>query len=88
VSASDLDAAANQARDLITFADGLEDVGLIDTARRSRVVARDLLEIVDQLRDERSARQAAQKSYERCLNVIGKRADEAMVEALRRAEGP
>jgi hypothetical protein len=87
VSTGDLDAAVVRARDLIGFADGLEDGGQVDTARRIRVVASDLIEVAEQLRDERSARQAAEASYKRALNVIGKRADEALTEALRRAEG-
>jgi hypothetical protein len=69
----DLDAAVARARDLIEFANGLDEAGLSETARRSRVVARDLLELVDELRAERSARRAAQTNYDRALAVIGRR---------------
>ena len=49
------------ARDLIAFADGLEEGGFRDYAQRSRVVARDLLTCASELRAERSARVAIQK---------------------------
>jgi hypothetical protein len=84
VSIFDLDAAVARAHELIAFADGLEDAGLIDTAHRSRVVARDLTEIADQLRAERSARSAAQANYERCLNILGRQADDALRRAKER----
>jgi hypothetical protein len=69
----DLDAAVARARDMLEFADGVEDAGHADTARRSRAVARDLLELADELRAERSARRAMQTNYERALAVIGRR---------------
>lgn len=78
----DLDACERRARELITFADGLEDGGMTDTARRSRAVARETLELVDAVRSERSARQAAQASYKRCLDLIGARADRDVSEAV------
>jgi hypothetical protein len=74
----DLAAAADRARALIAFTDGLEEAGLGETARRSRVVACDVLELVEALAAERSARKAAQENYQRCLIVLGRRADEAL----------
>jgi thiamine monophosphate kinase len=73
VSLLDLEAAAAKAHALIDFADGLEDAGLAQTARRSRVVARLTLELVDELSAERSARRAMQTNYERCLSVLERR---------------
>lgn len=51
-----ISADANQrARDLIVFAAALDDVGLPDLARRSRVVAGDLLVALHELEWEREA---------------------------------
>ena len=40
---------------------GLDDSRMIDTGRRSRVVARDVLELLDALGAERSARETGQR---------------------------
>ena len=48
--------AADQARELLVFADGIEDAGHPELARRSRVVARDTIWLVEQLEAERAAR--------------------------------
>jgi len=53
--------AERDARDLIVFADGLEEGGLRVYAQRARSVARDLLQCAGELRAERSARVAIQK---------------------------
>lgn len=62
-----LAAAGESARELITFADGVEDAGHPDLARRSRNVARETLWLLDQLSAERSARRAFQTSHDRLL---------------------
>jgi hypothetical protein len=77
----DLAAAADRARALIAFTDGLEEPGLGETARRSRVVARDVLELAEALASERSARRASQADYKRCLDVLANAAGGALVEA-------
>jgi hypothetical protein len=82
----DLDTAVARAHELIAFCDGLEDAGQADTARRSRMVARDLIEIAEQLRAERSACSAAQANYERCLNILGRQADEPLRRELARQQ--
>jgi hypothetical protein len=47
--------AERRVRDLIEFTAALVDVGLHDLARRSRVVARDLLEVLAELNGARGA---------------------------------
>lgn len=59
--------AGQRARDLIVFADGLEEAGLITYAQRARMVARDALELLDELAGERSARRSIQERYEQNL---------------------
>ena len=74
--------AAQRANELIAFMNGFEEAGLPQAARLSRVVARDLLEVLDQLYAERSVRRAMQENYERCLSIIGKAAYDQMKEVL------
>jgi hypothetical protein len=69
----ELDAIVARARDLLTFADGLEEAGLPEIARRSRMVARDVLELAEELTAERSARRSSQENYERARDVIARR---------------
>ena len=54
-----------RARDLITFADGLEEAGLRTYAQRARATARDVLELGRQLRHERGARETIQAHRDR-----------------------
>jgi hypothetical protein len=54
-----------RARDLIVFADGVEEAGLRVYAQRARVVADDLLRIAADLRAERSARLSIQQERDR-----------------------
>jgi hypothetical protein len=70
----DLAAAVERAHALTEFAHGLEEAGLIEVARRSRMVARDVLELAEALDAERSARRAMQANYERCMDVLSTRA--------------
>jgi hypothetical protein len=63
----------SRARELIAFCDGLDESGLLpDFARRSRVVARELLENLDLLDAERSARRALQERCDRQQEILGK----------------
>ena len=64
--------ARTAARELIVFADGLEQGGWGDYARRARNVARDALWALDELEAERSARQAVQQARDRLLTMVGK----------------
>jgi hypothetical protein len=68
--------AKERARELIVFCDGLDEAGLHELARRSRVVARDLLEALTELEGERSARRAIQEQRDNAVNLLGKRADD------------
>jgi hypothetical protein len=66
------------ARELLVFCDAIEEAGLPQLARRSRLVARDLLDALEQLAAERSARVALQERCERQQAILGGRADDAM----------
>ena len=68
---ADAEAAA---RDLIAFADGVEDAGHPDLARRSRNVARYTLWLLDQLDAEHSARVAMQKARDQGLEILARHA--------------
>jgi hypothetical protein len=75
VNARDLEAAVARARDLIEFTAGLEEAGLVETARRSRMTARDVLELADALAAERSARDAAVEAYKRVFGLLTRRGE-------------
>lgn len=62
--------AAELAAELIVFADGAEEAGLIVYAQRARVVARETLWLVDSLAAERSARVAMQEARDRLLQMV------------------
>ncbi len=68
---------AEEARDLLTFADGYEDAGHPELARRSRVVARELLRALQALADERSTREAVQRQRDSALEVLATHAGQA-----------
>lgn len=57
------------ARELIIFADGLEQAGFGHLARRARVVARDALELLEELKIERIARRRIQADRDRLLEM-------------------
>lgn len=62
--------AEQRARELIVFADGLEEGGLVDYARRARMVARDALDAIAELDAERSARRALQAERDRLRAML------------------
>jgi hypothetical protein len=62
--------AIERARELIVFADGVEEAGLPQYASRARMVAHDALELAEQLDAERSARQALQARLERTERLL------------------
>jgi len=64
---------------LMAFADGVEQAGWADYARKARDVARDVHELAHQLTAERSARQALQARCDELQTIIGKAAYEASV---------
>jgi hypothetical protein len=72
----DLDVVVVRAREFQTFADGLDESGMHDSARRLRLAVYDVYELVDELLSERSARVAMQANYERALDVLSVRACE------------
>lgn len=65
--------AADQARELLVFADGIEDAGHPDLARRSRNVARETLWLVETVANERSARKAIQQARDGMLQTLANR---------------
>jgi hypothetical protein len=68
-----------RALELIVFCDGLDDAGQFpDLARRARAVARDLLETLDMLEAERSARRAMQERCEAQQAILGERVYDAV----------
>jgi hypothetical protein len=73
-----------RARELIEFCAGLDEAGLHEVARRSRMVARDVLDLADGLAAERSARVAIQEQRDRLVEFIGKRAHDALIDEQRR----
>jgi hypothetical protein len=63
-----------RARDLIVFAESLDDVGLHRLAGRCRVVAGDCLRLCVQVAFERTARVKIQADRDRCLALLADRA--------------
>lgn len=57
--------ARTRARLLVEFADGLDDAGQVETARRARVTARDLLETLDTLDAVRGQLDAMRRDRDR-----------------------
>lgn len=64
--------AQQRARDLIQFADGLDEGGFPHFAAKARMVARDSLDAVAELEAERSVRRALQERCERQQDILGK----------------
>lgn len=62
--------AGQRARDLILFADGLEEAGMVTYAQRARMVAHDTLDALQELAAERSARRAVQARAERLEQLL------------------
>jgi hypothetical protein len=56
-----LDDLERDARELVVFADGIEENGFRRLAQRSRCAADDILQLVTELRAERSVRMAIQE---------------------------
>ncbi len=59
-----------RARDMIVFADGVEEGGLVVYAQRARVIARDLLRVAAELRAERWARGGIQAERDRLRKML------------------
>ena len=79
---------ALQARELIVFCDGFDEGGLYPQfSRRARMVARDLLDTLDMLDSERSARRAMQETCMRWQAVFGKHADDDLLMRAARSAG-
>jgi hypothetical protein len=64
--------------DLTAFANGLEEAGLTETARRVRLAAYDIQNLTQQLTAERSARIALQNRCETQQEIIGKNLYQAL----------
>jgi hypothetical protein len=76
-----LPGARDRARDLVSFCDGFDEGGLYpEFTRRARLVAGDLLDTLDELAAERSARVALQARCETQQAILGKRAYDAFRE--------
>ena len=69
--------ARQRAGTFVAFCDGAEEAGLVDYAQRGRMIARDLIEALDQLDSERSARRAMQERAERLEEILVSRGGEA-----------
>ena len=65
--------ARARAAELQVFAAGLDDGGHPETARRLRLAARDILDLVKALEAERSARRSIQEQRDTALVLLGKR---------------
>jgi hypothetical protein len=73
------DDSEKRARDLIAFCDGFDEGGLYPGfTPRARLVARDLLDALEMLAAERSARFALQARCERQQAILGRHAHEAL----------
>jgi hypothetical protein len=73
--------ARERARELVVFCDGFDEGGAYpEFARRARLVAGDLVEALDELAAERSARVALQARCETQQAILGKRAYDALKE--------
>lgn len=71
-------AGRDRAQALLVFCDGVEDAGHPELARRSRVVARDVLRLADELDRERSARRTVQAQRDECLQILANHAAQGM----------
>jgi hypothetical protein len=76
--APDLEAIATRARELWAWADGYEETNA-EHARRCRLVARDVGELIDAYQAEASGRRAMQANYERAMGIMSSRAYERML---------
>jgi len=83
----DVDGAIARARELISFADGLDDAGYHETARRSRIVARDCLEIADAFISTHHAFLTAKARHAFCLDLIVERGYAESLEAIEAGRG-
>jgi hypothetical protein len=72
---------AQRARDLITFADGLEEGGFPDYASRARATARDALELAEQLEAARSMNDALHADRDRLRNLLAQGSEDIAREA-------
>ncbi len=68
------DDVEQRARDLIVFCDGLEHAGFADFSQRARMVARDLLKAIHDLRMEQSARVSIQAERDRLRDMLSAKA--------------
>jgi len=68
-----------EALEFITFCDGVQEAGLEEYARRGRNIARSVLELYDMVGQERAVRQVLQARCEAQQNLLGRRADQAML---------
>lgn len=60
--------AAERARELVVFCDGISDLAP-DLARRSRIVASDIADLITMLKSERSARVSIQEARDRLTKL-------------------
>lgn len=72
------EAITTRARDLWSWADGYEETNATRAAA-CRVVARDVLDLIEAYEAEQSGRVAMQANYQRCLDLISSRAYERML---------
>lgn len=70
----DIDGARKRAQEFLHFSDGFEDAGHPELARRSRVTARDVIDLAGQLEAERSARVAIQRARDQAVAILAEHA--------------
>lgn len=68
-----MSAARPHAEAFVAFCDGAEEAGLVEFAQRGRTIARELLDALDMLDAERSARRAMQERCERLEEILFER---------------
>jgi len=76
-----LDDARQRARDALAAGDVLEEIGLPEFGGRLRVLARDVLELAEQLEAERSARRTIQADRDDAVAILARQADAALAAA-------
>lgn len=76
MNADDLAWTEKNARDLVVYCEALEESGFRGGAQRARIVANDLIRLVQILRNERSLRLSMQEDRDRTRSLFLKRGEE------------
>lgn len=82
--AQDPTRARERAEHLMTFAAGLDDAGHPELARRARLAAYDVFELVDKLRSEQSVRRELQRRNAELERIVLKAVYQEVIREERR----